>query len=112
MDVKLFLVMLQLALFAVVTCALGDESAVSNDCPQVVKISPENGDMNVDPGTSNIIITFDRPMSGGYSFCRGVGANWNHHPESTGKAYWNQDKTQITFPVKLRSGWEYSIASA
>jgi hypothetical protein len=60
----------------------------------------------VDPNTTEIAITFDRPMRDrSWSFVGGG----EHYPETTGEPFYNETRTTITLPVKLKPDWDYEF---
>lgn len=79
--------------------------------PKVVRIEPADGAQGVDPKTDKIVITFDRPMRSGCSFCRGEDFSWNQFPASNAedapRPKWNDDHTQVTITAALRPGTAY-----
>ncbi len=72
--------------------------------PRYVSISPVIGDATVDPGTSEIRVTFDRDM--------GKGASWTgggpSFPKIDGDMDWIDART-CALPVKLEPGKMYSL---
>jgi hypothetical protein len=73
--------------------------------PKVVEAVPDNGDVNVDPRTREIRITFDQPMSTGMSVVGGGEA----YPEVQGRPKWMNPKTLVV-PVKLKPNHEYRLS--
>jgi hypothetical protein len=80
----------------------GEESEAA---PKVISLQPPNGATNIDPNLSEIVVTFDRPMQGGYSF---VGGGPNY-PETLGKPAFSPDRKTITLKVKLKPAWRYEF---
>ncbi len=76
-----------------------------NGPPQIVKMVPENGAADVDPGLSEIRVTFDRPMAAGFSWTGGG----EQFPTVTPgkKPSWSRDRKTCTLPVTLKSNWQY-----
>lgn len=68
-------------------------------------ISPANGANDVDPATTELRVTFNVPMGGGFSWT-GSGPN---HPETTGRPYWTEDRKTCVLPVKLKPKWDYRL---
>jgi hypothetical protein len=64
-----------------------------------------DGDANVDPSTTTITLTFDRPMMDGSWSITG---HKDDVPEITGKPTFDAAKV-LTIPVKLRAGRSYRI---
>jgi hypothetical protein len=76
--------------------------------PKVVKTFPENGDMNVKPGPTNIRIMFDQDMESGMSIC----GSGEHFPEITGKAKWvNKRVDAFTTTLKPNHSYTFSVNS-
>ena len=86
------------------------KKVVAGGAPKVLKTVPANGDRNVDPSTSMMIIEFDQPMDGGYSILNGVGASEREIPEFVGKSVWNAEKTTFMTAVKLHPGRHYKMS--
>ena len=84
-----------------------DEQRIK-DAPKIISMTPKNGDKNVDPGLEAIIVTFDRPMGGDYSFVRGVGGR-PHFPEVIAKSKFDSDHKTFTLKVKLKPNWKYDF---
>lgn len=82
-----------------------EQGAVNEKRPHVVKMSPENGAVDVNPKTKQIRITFDRKMSGGMSVVGG-GPNF---PEVDGKIHYTGNKKTLIIPVKLKPNWRYEF---
>ena len=80
----------------------GQEEA---DPPKVVEISPALGAIDVEPGTSELRVVFDRDMStGGFSFCGGGPA----FPAFDGRPSW-VDKRTVVVQVKLEPDHDYQL---
>jgi carboxyl-terminal processing protease len=76
--------------------------------PKVVKASPDDGELNVDPAkTTELRVEFDQPMDtvGGYSIVGGG----DSFPEVTGKPKWEDDRT-LLLRIRLRPGHDYSLS--
>jgi hypothetical protein len=73
--------------------------------PKVIRTDPPNGSTNVSPSVTQIVVTFDKPMSGGFSWTGGG----DNYPETSGPPQWNDDKTVCTLPVKLKPKWTYRL---
>jgi beta-lactamase regulating signal transducer with metallopeptidase domain len=74
--------------------------------PEVVSISPSIGATEVDAGTKEITVTFDRDMQGGYSW---TGGGPEYPPTAEGqKAHW-RDKRTCVLPVKLERARFYRV---
>jgi hypothetical protein len=70
-------------------------------------MSPENGAKDVDPGITEIVVTFDRPMAGGFSWTGG-GENFPTIPAGQ-KPSWSADKKTCKLPVALKPNWQYRL---
>lgn len=74
--------------------------------PRIVSIVPAVGATDVDPGTSEIVITFDRDMARGFSW---TGGGPDYPPISEGKKPQWRDARTAVLPVKLESGHYYRV---
>lgn len=74
--------------------------------PRVVRLEPADGALDVDPATSELRATFDRPMAEGWSW---VTEGPETFPETTGRAFLTSDGTQAVLPVRLEPGRTYVI---
>lgn len=74
--------------------------------PRIVSTSPQVGATEIDPGTTEIIVTFDRDMAGGMSWTGG-GPQFPKSPEGK-KAQW-RDKRTCVLPVKLEAAKYYRV---
>ena len=63
--------------------------------------------MDVDPNTRELQVTFNFPMSGGMSWCRGNG-NYPKSPENQ-MASWTEDELTCKLPVTLEPGRDYLL---
>ncbi len=77
------------------------------DPPRVVTMTPANGATGVDPATSELRVTFNVPMGGGFSW---TGAG-EHYPEIApgGRPQWSADGKSCRLPVKLKPNWDYRL---
>ena len=75
-----------------------------NQPPQIVEISPDIGDRDVDPALTELRVTFDQDMGAGCSWTGG-GENF---PELTGKPAWTNTRTCV-LPVTLKPGHDYRL---
>lgn len=76
------------------------------DAPRVVAMTPENGDTAVDPGLTEIRVTFDRVMdTGGFSFVGGGPA----FPKVAGRPSWDATGKVAILPVKLEPDHHYEL---
>jgi hypothetical protein len=60
----------------------------------------------VDPKTTAIVVTFDRPMRD-QSFA--VVGGGDHFPKTTGRPSYDQDCKVLTIPVELKPDWSYEF---
>lgn len=74
--------------------------------PQIVSISPANGETEVDPALDKITITFDKKMNGGMSL---TSDDLSTYPKYTGLPIWDEEKKTITIPMKSDSNHAYKI---
>jgi beta-lactamase regulating signal transducer with metallopeptidase domain len=74
--------------------------------PRVVSTTPAVGDTEVDPGITEITVTFDQDMGGGFSWTGG-GPDYPTIPEGQ-KIHW-KDKRTCVMPVKLQSAHYYRV---
>ena len=72
--------------------------------PRVSSIAPQNGADDVDPETTAIVITFDRPMQDRMWSVVGGGETF---PKVSGAPSYGQARKVLTIPVALRAGWTY-----
>lgn len=75
--------------------------------PEVVGMNPANGARGVDPKLAELRVTFNVPMSGGFSWTGGAPLM----PESpAGKgAFWTDDHKTCVLPVALQPGAHYQL---
>lgn len=91
-----------LCLWFLVGCVTVD----AQERPRVVRTSPENGAMSVDPATNELRVTFDQPMvTSGYSFVGG-GPTF---PEVVGRPQWISNTT-IVLPIRLKPDHAYWLS--
>jgi len=77
-----------------------------NSVPKIVGTSPVVGSTDVDPSLTEITVTFDQDMAGGFSWTGG-GPDYPATPEGA-KAHW-RDKRTCVLPVKLAPGRYYRV---
>lgn len=75
--------------------------------PKIVSMSPENGAANVPAGLKSISVTFDRPMSGGYSMVQIGGPE--RYPKVMGAAGYDAGKQVFSMQVELLPGRDYLL---
>jgi beta-lactamase regulating signal transducer with metallopeptidase domain len=74
--------------------------------PQIIATSPRVGATDVDQALTEITVTFDRDMGGGFSWTGG-GPDYPPSPEGK-KANWRDTRTCV-LPVKLEAGHYYRV---
>ncbi|HUA65217.1 MAG TPA: M56 family metallopeptidase [Alphaproteobacteria bacterium] len=75
--------------------------------PEIVALSPKNGTMDVDPKLTEIRVTFNVAMGGGFSWTGG-GSDFPKSPD--GKSpYWTDDHKTCVLPVALEPGKTYQF---
>jgi beta-lactamase regulating signal transducer with metallopeptidase domain len=75
--------------------------------PEVVSLNPPNDGQNVRPGLTELRVTFNVPMGGGFSWTGG-GPEFPDTPEGK-RAYWTEDGKTCVLPVQLKPGWTYQL---
>jgi Domain of unknown function (DUF4932) len=78
--------------------------------PHVIAIAPfANGAQDVDPNTTQLTFTFDKPLDpeGGYSFNAGAGGG-AHYPIEKYLGY-SENGNKFTVQVKLKPDWDYEF---
>ncbi|MBF0499708.1 MAG: hypothetical protein HQM09_06225 [Candidatus Riflebacteria bacterium] len=84
--------------------------------PHIIKLEPANGADLVDPSIRELKVTFDKPMTKGFSWCRGLGlypetihSRGLDQSESMQPARWTKDKKTCILPVKLWPNRKYQL---
>jgi RNA polymerase sigma-70 factor (ECF subfamily) len=86
---------------------LGQEITLETAPPVVVKTVPEAGASEVDPGTTEIRVTFSKAMQdGSWSWAT---ASQESFPQTTGQPRYAEDQRTCTLPVKLQPGKTYAL---
>lgn len=75
--------------------------------PVIVELSPANGATDVDPQTTELRVTFNVPMGGGFSWT-GAGPDYPPAPEGQGP-HWTEDQRTCIRPVRLESNHQYRL---
>ncbi len=88
---------------ALFICGLASTAWAAPPC--VVKATPDNGAVGVDPLTREIRVTFDQPMSKGCSFVGGGPA----FPQTTGRPRWVDERTCV-LDVQLEPDHRYGFS--
>ena len=86
--------------------ATGQATGNNPSPPKIAAASPAVGAADVNPDLTEITVTFDQDMGGGFSWT-GAGPDYPKTPES-GKAQW-RDKRTCVLPVKLEAGHYYRV---
>jgi hypothetical protein len=77
------------------------------DRPHVVETSPAHNARGVDPDTTEIRVTFDKPMTDEcWSWVR---SSSNDFPEKAGEVHFLENMKTCVMPVKLESGKKYTV---
>ncbi len=93
------------ALVALLLIAIGCNAIAAP--PKVVKASPDNKQLEVDPALAELRIVFDQPMSpGGRSL---VNSSRGLFPELVGKPRWEDERTFV-WPMKLEPNTDYWLS--
>ena len=105
------MLMLPLVLLALLSARASLETSApastvaEKEPPKIVSVEPENLAEDVDAKkTTKLVVTFDRPMGSGFSFCGGVPS----FPATKGKAHWDTPKKAV-LDVELAPGRDYQI---
>ncbi len=99
---KSFLVSALILIIFGIACAQEDSKP-----PRVVSTFPQNESKNVDPSIKEISVTFNEEMmDGNWSW---VYEDKSKFPQIVGQAYYNDNNTKNTLPVKLEPNKEYVI---
>ena len=89
------------------TQGASDELKARASKPRIVAINPRNNAQDVDPGLTEIRVTFNVPMGGGFSWTGG-GPDFPKIPEGR-KPYWSEDRKTCALPVQLEPGHTYRL---
>ena len=93
-------------LAGVATARADDAVSLSAAPPVVVKTVPAGGSDGVDPGLTEIKVTYSKDMADGTWSWSTWGADT--FPEMTGKPHYLKDKRTCVLPVRLRPGRTYA----
>jgi hypothetical protein len=74
--------------------------------PKVQEMTPAIGAKDVDPATTTLMITFDRPMQDRMWSVVGGG---EHFPEIKGPPTYDKERRVLTLPVQLKPAWTYEL---
>jgi hypothetical protein len=93
--------------FYFTTQGASDELKSKAQKPVVLEMSPANGATQVDPGTTELRVTFSVPMGHGYSW---TGGGPEYPPIAEGrKPQWTEDQRTCILPVKLEPMHKYRL---
>jgi Peptidase family S41 len=75
--------------------------------PEIVELNPRNGSHDVDPSLTELRVTFNMPMAGGFSWTGGG----EHFPaiQTDQRPHWTEDRKTCVLPVELKPDWEYHL---
>jgi len=82
---------------------------IKAESPKIVRMVPENGATNVDPGLREIRIVFDRKMKTDSFALMYAPGEEDQFPEQTGKVHYEADERTFVIPVRLKPGWTYKF---
>lgn len=85
----------------------GEELTLETARPVVIKSVPEAGADSVDPDTTQISVTFSKPMQAGtWSWCV---LSKESYPGTSEAPKYLEDKRTCVLPVKLQPGKTYAV---
>jgi hypothetical protein len=94
-------------LVALASQVWGDEITLETARPVVIKSAPEAGAEAVDPGTTQISVTFSKQMQGGtWSWCV---LSKESYPGTSEAPKYLEDKRTCVLPVKLQPAKTYAV---
>jgi RNA polymerase sigma-70 factor (ECF subfamily) len=100
------LLLFSLLLANAISSALADEVTLDTARPVVVKCVPESGSAAVDPGITELRVTFSKDMQPGWSWAM---INKENYPGTSESPRYLEDKRTCVLPVKLQSGKTYAV---
>ena len=89
------------------TRGASDELVARTQKPMLLEMTPANGATGVDPGTTELRVTFSVPMGGGFSWTGG-GPDYPVAPEGQGPR-WTEDQRTCIRPVRLEPNRQYRL---
>jgi RNA polymerase sigma-70 factor (ECF subfamily) len=96
-----------IVLLVLVSQVRGEEITLESARPVVIKSVPEAAADNVDPATTQISVTFSKPMQAGtWSWCV---LSKESYPGTSETPKYLQDKRTCVLPVKLQPGKTYAV---
>ncbi|HLH54075.1 MAG TPA: S41 family peptidase [Verrucomicrobiae bacterium] len=75
--------------------------------PEIVELTPGNGARDVDPSLTELHVTFNMSMAGGFSWTGG-GEHFPTIPKGQ-RPHWTADRKTCVLPVELKPDWEYHL---
>ncbi|HZR16232.1 MAG TPA: S41 family peptidase [Verrucomicrobiae bacterium] len=75
--------------------------------PEIVELNPCNGAQDVDPRLTELRVTFNMPMAGGFSWTGG-GEQFPTIPTNQ-RPHWTEDHKTCVLPVELKADREYHL---
>jgi len=88
------------------SAALAEFDSGDADPPRVVALEPPEGATGVDPATTTLRVTFDRPMASGWSW---VQEDPGSFPETVGEPAFDGTGRFLVLPVRLRPETTYVV---
>jgi hypothetical protein len=85
-------------------CGVLAGAAFGQEAPKIIEAVPPLGATDVDPNLTELTVTFDQDMAGGFSWTGGGPS----YPETAGKPHW-VDKRTCVLPVKLKPDCSYRL---
>jgi hypothetical protein len=82
-------------------------AAVGAVKPEIVELNPRDGARDVDPSLTELRVTFNMPMAGGFSWTGG-GEQFPAIPPDQ-RPHWTADRKTCVLPVELKPDWEYNL---
>jgi|ERR1041385_461768 RNA polymerase sigma-70 factor (ECF subfamily) len=101
------LLLFSLSLASAIPLALADEITLDTARPVVIKCVPEAGSSAVDPGTTEIRVTFSKEMQPGV-WSWGM-MDKESYPGTSEAPKYLEDKRTCVLPVKLLPGKTYAV---
>jgi len=101
------LLLCSLLLVNALSVAFADEITLDTARPVVTKCVPESGSMTVDPGTTEIRVTFSKDMQPGAWSWAMIGKE--SYPGTSESPRYLEDKRTCVLPVKLQPGKTYAV---
>jgi hypothetical protein len=101
------ILLFSLLLASATSLALAEEISVDTARPVVIKCVPEPGSTAVDPGLTEIRVTFSKDMqAGAWSWAM---INKESYPGTAEAPRYLEDKRTCVLPVKLQAGKTYAV---